>query len=78
MVREEKGTENEKARPVGRAGLGAGASNSRLGGHPDTCNVAATRGAVVAVHMMEIRRAHDGRRVVGRMRSVNFFGAVTK
>ena len=43
-----------------------------LGSHPDTCNVAATRGAVVAVHMMEILRAHDGRRLAGGACPVNF------
>jgi hypothetical protein len=49
-----------------------------LGGHPDTCNVAATRGAVVAVHMMEIRGAHDGRRLAGYTLPVNFREATTR
>ena len=52
-------TEIEKARPLGRAGLGAGVSNAPLGGHPDTCDLAATRRAVVAMHMVEDPGAHD-------------------
>ena|ERR1039457_3319125 len=52
-------TEIEKARPLGRAGLGAVVSNAPLGGHPDTCDLAATRRAVVAMHMVENPGAHD-------------------
>jgi hypothetical protein len=62
---EEIGAENKKAHPVGRAGLGAGVSNALLGSHPDTCNLAATRGAVVEMHMMQDWRAHDGEKASG-------------
>ena len=52
-------TENKKARPQGRAGLGAGVSNAPLGGHPYTCDLAAAREAVVEMHMVMNPGAHD-------------------
>ena len=50
----------KKARPQGRAGLGAGVSDALLGGQPDTCDLAAARMAVVAMHMVKVPGAHDG------------------
>jgi hypothetical protein len=49
----------KKARPLGRAGLGAGVSNAPLGGHPYTCDLAAAREAVVEMHMVMSPGAHD-------------------
>lgn len=60
LVERWAGDGNKKARPIGRAGLGAVVSNPPLGGHPDTCSLAATRGAVVEMHMVVVPDAHHG------------------
>jgi hypothetical protein len=56
----EFGAENEKARPIDRAGLGAEVSNALLGGHPYTCDLAAACVAVVEMYVVEVSGAHDG------------------
>ncbi len=56
---EEEANSIKKARPQGRAGLGAGVSNALLGSHPDTCDLAAARGAVVEMHVVMVPGAHE-------------------
>ena len=61
----------KKARPLGRAGLGAGVWNAPLGGHPYTCNLAAARGAVVVMHVVMNALAHADK-LAGRVALVKF------
>jgi hypothetical protein len=54
----------KKARPQGRAALGAGVRDAPSGSHPDTCDLAAAREAVVEMHVVEGRRGHHGKNAI--------------